>query len=84
MRISDLDRQDACFFGWVVIPAWEQGIPDKNHLLYFNAKRVPEFSNPVGFVDAGFGDINGCRSTQTHGKLGDKLNRGALSSSSVW
>ena len=46
MRISDLDRQDACFFGWVVIPAWEQGIPDKNHLLNSNASVSRSFLIP--------------------------------------
>ena len=31
---------------------------NKNHLLNGNAKCVSQFSNAVGFVDAGLGDVN--------------------------
>src|ERR1035437_9619135 len=35
-------------------------------------------SNPVGFINARLGDINGCRAPQAHGKLGDKLIKECL------
>ena len=63
----------AGFFSRIVVPAREQGIPDIDHVLNCNAKDVAELSNPVGFVDAGLGDVNGCRAAQSHGKLRDKL-----------
>jgi hypothetical protein len=73
MGISDPDGHDTGFFGRIVVPTREQGIPGKDHVLNCNAKGIPEFSDPVGFVDARLGDVNGCRATQSHRKLGDKL-----------
>jgi len=59
--ISHLNRDNTRFLGRIVIPARKQSVPDENHFLNGNAKGVAQFSNPVGFVYAGFGDINrGC------------------------
>ena len=71
--IPDLNGQSACFFGRIVVSTRKQRIADENHLLDCNAKDVPEFSNPVGFINARLGDINGCRAAQAHGKLGDQF-----------
>ena len=38
--ISDLDRNNPCFFGRIVVPSREQGIADKNHVLNGNAQDV--------------------------------------------
>ena len=50
----------------------------KNHLLQCNAKDVAQFSNPVGFVDAMLGDINGCRATHATENSGISVSRIAL------
>ena len=71
--ISDADGHDTGLFSRIVVSTREQGIPDKNHLINCNAKDVPEFSNPVGFINARLGDVNGCRASQAHGKFGDKF-----------
>ena len=76
--ISDADGHDAGLFGRIVVSPGKQRIADKNHLLNGNAKGVPELSNPVGFINARLGDINGCRAPQAHGKLGDKLIKECL------
>ena len=78
MGIFNLDGHSAGFFGRIVVSTREQGIPDKNHLLNRNAKGVAEFSNPVGFIDTRLGDINGCRTAQSDGKLGNKACPGAV------
>ena len=75
---SDLDRNNPCFFGRIVVSAGEQGVPDKNHLADCDAQNVSEFSDPVGFVYALLGDIDGSRPTQAHGKLGIDLSSNAF------
>ena len=70
---SDLDRNNPCFFGRIVVSAGEQGVPDKNHLADCDAQNVSKFSDPVGFVYALLGDIDGSRPTQAHGKLGNRF-----------
>ena len=71
--ISDADGKSTSFFGRIVVPAGKQRIADKNHLINGNAKDVPKFSNPVGFINARLGDVNGGRASQAHGKLGDQF-----------
>ena len=66
------------FFCRIVISAGKQRIADKNHLINGNAKDVPEFSNPVGFINARLGDVNGSRASQAHGKLGDQFIKKCL------
>src|ERR1700678_2398384 len=69
MRIFHLDGQRARFFGWVVIPAGKNGVPNKNHLRNGNAQDVPQFSNTVSFVDPMLGNVNRRRTAQTHESL---------------
>jgi hypothetical protein len=72
VRISDPYRIDAGLLGGIVVSAREQGVPDKNHLVNGNAENVSQLSDPVGLVNAGLGDVDGRRSPQAYGELGNQ------------
>src|SRR4029077_3880443 len=67
-----LDGQRACFLGWIVVPAWEHRIANKNHPLNRYVKDLAKFANSMAFVDAVLCDIGGRCAAQTHGKLRDQ------------
>src|SRR5680860_1073811 len=66
---SNRDGNNTCFFNWIVISSNEDCITDKYHLFQSESKDIPQLSDAVGFVNAWFGDINGCRTAHSNGKL---------------
>ncbi len=69
---SNWNGNDTCLFSRVVVSSHKQGISYVNHLFHRNAESVLQLLDPVGFVDARLGDINGCRATEPHRELGNQ------------
>src|ERR1700688_4610332 len=65
------DTDNAGCFNGKVIPSREQGITNENHISQGNPEEVSKLSDSVGFVDPRFGDINGCRATDSNRKPRD-------------
>jgi hypothetical protein len=62
---TNRDANNASCFDRKVIPSREQGITNENHVLQGDFEKVSKLLDSVGFVDARFGDINGCRATDS-------------------
>ena len=65
----DWDAIHTCLFGRIIVPSYEQGISDVNHLFQRNVQEVSQLSDSVCLINAWLGDINGCRASNSDRKL---------------
>jgi hypothetical protein len=75
---TNWNRNHSCLFGWIVVSSRKQSVTDKDHLFQGNTKDVPELSNPIGLVDAGFSDIDRGRTAHSDRELRKECVKDAL------